>query len=177
MVLDLSKNYRTIMQKIPRQLSESALVENLGSLSESIGPAFKATMATTLVTNLLFAGVLNKFIGAMRPLQIITHLLMFKTIVPANVMIFMESILPITQYDYLEPYWTDFIVNTLRFDVEAQELEKFGGDQDVTDQILTLGYENQSSLLNLGSISFYMLVYSAKMVIFVGVILPLRNKF
>ena len=126
-LIDLSEDYRTLSQKIPRQLSDSPLVENLGTLSESIGPAFKATIATTLVTNLLFAGVLNKFIGAMRPLQIITHLLMFKTIVPANVMIFMENILPITQYDYLEPYWTDFLIKVFKFDVEAQELRKFGG--------------------------------------------------
>ena len=84
-------------------------------------------MVTTLVTNLVFAGVLSKFIGAMRPLQLITHLLMLKIIVPANVMIFMESILPITQYDYLEPYWTDFIIYFFKFDVEAQELQQFGG--------------------------------------------------
>ena len=89
-------------------------------------------MAATLVTNLLLSGVLSKFIEGMRPLQIVTHLLMFKISVPANVMIFMENILPITQYDYLEPYWTDFVIMMFDIDVKDQELEKFG-THDVTD--------------------------------------------
>jgi hypothetical protein len=67
---------------------------------------------------------------------------MLKIIVPANVMIFMETILPIAQYDYLEPYWSDFVIWAFNIDVEAQELEIFGGNEEVTDQILTLGYEN-----------------------------------
>ena len=69
----------------------------------------------------------------MRPLQVVTHLLMLKISVPANVMIFIESILPITQYDYMEPYWTDFVVMMFRIDVEDQQLEKFGGTEEVTD--------------------------------------------
>jgi len=58
---------------------------------------------------------------------------MLKISVPANVMIFIESILPITQYDYMEPYWTDFVVMMFRIDVEDQQLEKFGGTEEVTD--------------------------------------------
>jgi hypothetical protein len=81
-------------------------------------PALKGVMAATLVTNLLLSGVLSKFIEGMRPLQIVTHLLMLKISVPANVMIFMENILPIAQYDYLEPYWTDFIIMMFGIDVE-----------------------------------------------------------
>ena len=140
-------------------------------------PIFKSALITTLVTNIFTAGVLNKFLGAMRPIQIVAHLLMFKIIVPANVMIFMEAILPIIQYDYLEPYWSDFIVKVFQFDVEAQELQIFGGDQKVTDQIITLGYENQCSLLNLGSITFYLSAYFAKLIIFFLIMTPLKSHY
>lgn len=58
---------------------------------------------------------------------------MLKIVVPANVMIFMESILPITQLDYLEPYWSDFIIWANSIDIDSQELEKFGGSEEVTD--------------------------------------------
>ena len=90
-------------------------------------------------------------------------------------MIFMEAILPIAQFDYLEPYWSDMVVKVLNIDVEAQELTIFGGYQDVTDQILTLGYENQSSLLNLGTISLFMAIYFVKLVVFLIICLPLKH--
>jgi hypothetical protein len=67
---------------------------------------------------------------------------MLKIVAPANVMRFIEAILPITQYDYLEPYWTDFVTKIFRIDLDAQSLSNFGGHGKVTDQILTLGYES-----------------------------------
>ena len=93
-------------------------------------------------------------------------------------MMFMKTILPITQDDYLEPYWTDFIIKILQIDVDAQELQSFGRKQDdVTDQILALGYENQLSILNFGSISFYILVYLTKVVIFLVIVRPLKFRY
>jgi hypothetical protein len=47
----------------------------------------------------------------------------------------------------------------------------------VTDQILTLGYENQCSLLNLGSISFFLNMYVIKVLLFVTILIPLRKRF
>ena len=133
LLVDLSEEYRTLVGKIPKQLSQdSGMSAGTARMSESVKPLMKGTMAATVVTNLLLSGVLSKFIEGMRPLQIVTHLLMFKIAVPANVMIFMESILPITQYDYMEPYWTDFVIMAFNIDVEDQELEKFG-TEDVTD--------------------------------------------
>jgi hypothetical protein len=80
----------------------------------------------TFLINTIFQGILSKFVGAVRHLQIITHLLLLKTIVPANVMTFMEAIIPITQYDYLEPYWSDLVSNTLGFEEDSCRLEYFG---------------------------------------------------
>ena len=67
-------------------------------------------MILTLLSNFVFAGVLGLFIGAVRPLQIVVHLLMLKIIVPANVMIFMRAVLPIVKYDYLDEFWRKFII-------------------------------------------------------------------
>ena len=83
-------------------------------------------------------------------------------------MMFIEAILPITQYDYLEPYWTDFVIKIFKIDQGAQSLINFGGHGRVTDQILTLGYENQLSLITLGSISLFLIIYLFKMLAFLG---------
>ena len=48
-------------------------------------------------------------------------------------MIFIEAILPITQYDYLEPYWTNFVTKIFKIDQDAQLLKNFGGHGRVTD--------------------------------------------
>ena len=58
---------------------------------------------------------------------------MLKIVAPANVMIFMNIILPIAQYDYLEPYWTNMIIYVFGIDEEAQELVYFYGNDEVTD--------------------------------------------
>ena len=130
-------------------------------------------MVVSIFANLIMSGVMSKFIGAVRPLQLITHLLMLKIIVPANVMVFMEAILPITQHDYLEPYWTNFVIKIFRIEEEEQQLQIFGGNQEITDQILTLGYENQLSLLCLGSVSLYLILYLLKVIKFVA----LRHRY
>ena len=58
-------------------------------------------------------------LGAIRSLQIVTHLLMLSIIVPGNVNLIMSVLLPITQFDILDPEWTTDLV--LEFDEETHE--------------------------------------------------------
>jgi hypothetical protein len=53
-----------------------------------------------------------------------------------------------------------------RIKEDDQKLEIFGGNQEITDQILTLGYENQLSLLGLGTISLFLVLHLVKMALF-----------
>ena len=116
--VNLSEQYHTVFSKVPRQLSDNAFNEALISVSEGMMPIFRGTLIISLVSNILFAGILSQFLDAIRPLQLITHLLMLKIIVPANVMVLMEAILPISQYDYLEPFWSYFVIWVLQIDVQ-----------------------------------------------------------
>ena len=115
----MSEDYRTVKAKIPKLLAKEGLSLSVGGMASSIETTAKGTLVLSLLANLLLSGVLGKFIAVIRALQLITHLLMLKIIVPANVMVFMQSILPVTQYDYLEPYWTDFIIKIFRIDEEG----------------------------------------------------------
>ena len=118
-LVDLSEDSRTVKGKVPKLLSQSALSNSLKGVSDSLDSGMKATMGFTVLLNLIFSGILAKFIQLIRTLQLVTHLLMFKIVAPANVMIFIEAILPVTQYDYLEPYWTDLIIKVFRIDVDG----------------------------------------------------------
>ena len=58
-LIDLSNASRILTHKIPRQLSEGVLADNLILVSESVDPAFKATLATTIVMNTITQGILS----------------------------------------------------------------------------------------------------------------------
>ena len=176
-LIDLSTTSRNLTHKIPRQMSEGIFADNLVLISESVEPAFKVFFVMTLLMNTIFQGILSKFMGAISPMQIITHLLMIRVIVPANVMIYMRALIPITQYDYLEPYWSDLVSNALGFDEESCSLEFFGASWRVTDQLFSLGYQSECSLLNLGTISFFLNIYAIKVIFFILVMIPLRHKY
>lgn len=116
---DLSEDYRTVKAKIPKLLAKNGLSLSVKGMATSIETTAKGTLVLSVLMNLILSGILGKFIAVIRALQLLTHLLMLKIIVPANVMVFMQSILPVTQYDYLEPYWTNFIIKIFRIDQEG----------------------------------------------------------
>ena len=88
---------------------------------------------------------------------------MFRIMVPANVNTLIQNLLPITQFDFLEPWWTDLIVKVLEIEVERYELFHIK-DFVVTDQFKGMGYDVSLSLLLLGSVGFYFVIYLIKVV-------------
>ena len=124
---------------------------------------FKSTFYVSLFLNFIVAGILSQFLGSMRHLQLVTHILMLRTMVPANVNTLIQNLLPITQFDFLEPWWTDLIVKVLRIEVERYELFQIN-DFVVTDQFKGMGYDSSLSLLLLGSVGFYLVIYFFKVI-------------
>ena len=142
---------------------DGPLVIPLIAIAESSMAGFKSTFYVSLFLNFIVAGILSQFLGSMRHLQFVTHILMLRTMVPANVNTLIQNLLPITQFDFLEPWWTDLIVKVLKIEVERYELFQIN-DFVVTDQFKGMGYDSSLSLLLLGSVGFYLVIYFLKVI-------------
>mmetsp|Transcript_22772 Transcript_22772/g.35061 ORF Transcript_22772/g.35061 Transcript_22772/m.35061 type:complete len:197 (-) Transcript_22772:1108-1698(-) len=95
-----------------------------------------------------------------RALQIVLHLPLVRVKVPANVSSLFQVLIPIAMFDVLDPDWTTKLIFT--FDEEQQRLLR----EDMTPQMIDLGYETHSSVLNLGSLSIFAIFYVTEVFIF-----------
>lgn len=96
----------------------------------------------------------------LRGAQIVCHLTMFSTVVPANVSSFFENLIPFVQFDILDPEWTTMII----FDFDFKKHRKLS--VYILDQMQDLGYETHSSILTLGSIWIFACFYLLKLFVF-----------
>jgi hypothetical protein len=65
-LVDLSEESRTVMGKVPKQLGNTTLAQSISGISDSIAVGMKGTLVISIFANLILAGVLGKFIGAIR---------------------------------------------------------------------------------------------------------------
>ena len=84
---------------------------------------------------------------------------------PANVSYFYQVLIPVIQFDVLDPEWTTQYV----FDFDFPKQEELGAQ--VLDQMQNLGYETHNSILNLGSMWIFAILYFFK----VGVYYTLKT--
>ena len=68
----------------------------------------------------------------------ILHLPMLRIIIPANVSAFFQIILPVVQFDLLDPEWTTELI--MEFDEEPEEDFLEDISYKVFDQMQDLGY-------------------------------------
>ena len=139
------------------------------SVTENMEDGMTAAFVGILILNIVFSGLLNKMISAIRSLQIITHLLMLSIIVPGNVNLVMSVLLPITQFDILDPDWTTDLV--LEFDEPAHENSQY----EIPDQTRDLGYETRNSMLNLGSIAIFLGGWFVKVIMYSTILVPITR--
>ena len=66
------------------------------SVTDNMEDGMTATFVGIMILNIVFSGLLNKMISAIRSLQIITNLLMLSIMVPGNVNLVMSVLLQIT---------------------------------------------------------------------------------
>ena len=120
-------------------------------------------MLISFLINLVLSGAMSHMVGWINSLQLIIHLPMLKTLIPANVASFFALILPIVQFDLIPPEWSTELV--LDFDDELSEdfEEKF--DTSVFDQMKDLGYESHNSLRLLGSLFIFALMYYVRILV------------
>ena len=114
-------------------------------------------MLISFLINLVLSGAMSHMVGWINSLQLIIHLPMLMTLIPANVASFFSLILPIVQFDLIPPEWSYELVLNFDDDLNEEFLEKF--DTSVFDQMKDLGYESHNSLRLLGSLFIFALLY------------------
>jgi hypothetical protein len=63
-------------------------------------------MVSTFIQNLLLGGVLSQLFSSIKKLQIMVHLLLTRTSIPINAMIYFSGLLSVVTYDLIntEPF-------------------------------------------------------------------------
>jgi hypothetical protein len=67
-LVDMTSDNATLRDRVPKQISDGPLTEGLTVLSENLEGGMTAMFLGVLVINLIFSGVMNKMIGAIRSL-------------------------------------------------------------------------------------------------------------
>ena len=128
----------------------------------------KSMMLISFLVNLIMSGAMGYMVAWINALQMILHLPMLLILIPANVAAFFSIILPVVQFDLLDPDWTTNLV--FEFDDEPEEVfeESFGSK--VFDQMKDLGYETHNSMQLLGSLFIFSLLWFVRSLLFFPVV-------
>lgn len=105
-------------------------------------------------------GAMTYMIINLRTLQMILHLPLVEVIVPGNVSMFFQAMIPIAMFDIFDTDWTTEVV----LDFSEQKQDKFQVER--LDQMTDLGYESNSAMLNLGSLALFTIAYFFKLFVF-----------
>ena len=109
---------------------------------------------------------MNLILNVVRSLQVIVHFPALVVILPSNLIIFFEILVKLVMFDIFEDlHLFDYIFDE-RYDED--ELNKLG-----LSQLSNIGYQSFNLFVNLGSISFFCLLYLVKLVFTIFIIKPL----
>jgi len=95
-----------ISRPIQRQLEDTETNRNLAESFQKATDAVMVAIVFTFIVNLIMAGALSFMIGWINTLQLIIHLPMLRILVPANVSVFFQTIIPIVTFDLIPPEWS-----------------------------------------------------------------------
>jgi len=122
----------------------------------TIASVVKGVLMTGLVASIIISiflsGTLSLLLGLINGLQLVFHLPIMNIIVPGNVSMFFEIMIPIVMFDLL---------STIGFMTEWFPLSKsyYKAHNHGLDQISNIGYDSYNPVLNLGTIGFLLVLY------------------
>ena len=156
-------------QKVRKQLIDTPANRNLVQQASLMGSLSIVFLVFALLLSLLGTGKGKVYyIWYLRGVQIVTHLPMLQILVPANVSLFYEVLVPFVQFDILDSQWTTELV--MNFDYpEHRNIQS-----NILDQMRNLGYETHSSILNLGSLWIFAMFYFISLFVFLGLLILKR---
>jgi hypothetical protein len=128
----------------------------------------KSMMIISFLINLLMSGAMGDMVLWINSLQMILHLPMMLILIPANVGAFFTLILPVVQFDLLDPDWTTNLI--FEFEEEPEETFENSFGSSVFDQMKDLGYETHNSMQLLGSLFIFSLLWFMRSLLFFPVV-------
>ena len=101
----LEDEYEVIASPISRQLPDNPQTRALQSNSEIADAVLTWVFIGSVFINLVLSnlGSMEYTLTMINSLQMVVHLPIFSVVVPGNVMMFLQIILPIVMFDVLEP--------------------------------------------------------------------------
>lgn len=151
-------------------MADSAFTQTFVDSAVQLGSTLQGILIGTFVMNTMFPGAASLMVSWINSLQILIHLPMLYIIIPANVSQFFGVVIPIVTFDILDPEYTTMLV--LDFDEDRQEELNI----KILDQMEDLGYDSHNSILNLGSLAIFTVIYFIK-VAFLFIVLKPFNYF
>lgn len=120
--------------------------------------------------NVLMTGKsLFYFIAWINTMQMIMHLPMLRPLLPPNVLSFIEFILPVVNFDLIEPDYSTDLVFEFEEDPEIDFLEEW--ESEIFGQMQNLGYESHNSMHILGSLFIYSVLYFVRVFVYLPLML------
>jgi hypothetical protein len=128
----------------------------------------KGMMVASFTINLVMSGAMSFMLTWINSLQMVLHLPMMLILIPPNVSSFFSLILPVVQFDLLDPEWTTELI--FKFDENPEE--SFGDEFEmkVFDQMKDLGYETHNSVRLLGSLLIFKVLWLVRVFIYYPIV-------
>lgn len=147
-------------------MADTAFTQSFVNSAFQLGSTLQGILIGTFVMNTAFPGAASLLVSWINSLQILIHLPMLYIIIPANVSQFFGVIIPIVTFDVLDPEYTTMLV--LDFDEDRQEELNI----KILDQMEDLGYDSHNSILNLGSLAIFTVIYFVKVILYFIILKP-----
>jgi hypothetical protein len=156
----LDSRYRELSTPLRKQLEDNKMARRAEVTADVIQKVMIDVLIGSFAINFLIQGAMAQILQTIRSLQMIVHLPMLRVIMPANVSMFFQILMPIVIFDIFDP--VPLLELYLSFDSETAN-ESFDG---IISQMKDLGYESFNSILNLGSIFIFTVLYFVLLVIY-----------
>jgi hypothetical protein len=116
-----------------------------------------------LVFNLGASGThsMEHFIVMINSLQIAIHLPIFNVVLPSNVILFFDKLIPIVMFDIIKDEWN---MNPSDFFEYDDENNKLIDDPRFPRQMSNIGYETHNFLKNVGSLQIFLGLYLLRVI-------------
>ena len=85
---------------------------------------------------------------------------MFNIVFPANVATFFNLLIPVVSFDIIPSSYTTEVVMEFDYDQEEEQQNRL-----MHDQLVALGYDTHTSIINLGSLFIFLSIYITRLCI------------
>jgi len=120
----LERSSRRLTGYVPKQLLDDKATQNFSSAADKLDKVLQVVFWVLLIYNICASGTssMEHFIVMINSLQIAIHLPIFNVLLPSNVILFFDKMIPIVMFDIVKDEWKVNPSDYLEFDEENNGL-------------------------------------------------------